>query len=522
MWRLIAQCAEAGVAEWVCCPGELNAPMLKTIAGSRNVHRWQVQDERAAGFFALGRMQATGRGVGVVLGSGSNAADAMPAVMEAFYERRPMVVVTLDELEPAEAAGAFGRIEQEGLFGLYAPTLTLHMPCPKEELPDMVDLVRDGFPVHLRLCCAQDMPVDLAAAHAELSPVADAPLRPPFRGSLAELSHVLRFEAQRESLVLLMGSLDPDEQESALWLARTLRAPVVADATSGLREKVGNLLLGGGSDLLTDAPPRHVLRVGAVPSCPFWRALEEMPGTRVYSITRSGFSGLKRPSITLEGEPEQIVRALDDVPHVGDIAGYHSQGNRYAARVEELLLSYPESDAALVRAFSQYACLADVLYLGSPSAAHLWNNYAQLRVPALYVRSASLAGGADGALSAFLGNSVDADFACAFIGDIALLRDAAAGQLLPQLAPGKRVVAVLNNEGAGSVPPCRHAVLRDLMAQPLQGELSNFARVLGAEYYSIRCEADLQIMEELGEHALALLEIIPDSAQSDALRRQLP
>ena len=527
MNELIAQCAQAGIAEWVCCPGELNLPLLVALSECPSIHRWQVQDERAAGFFALGRMQATGRGVGMVLGSGSNAVDVFPAVMEAFYERRPMVLVTLDDLEPADAAGAFGRIEQEGLFGLYAPTITLHMPCDIADLPDMVDLCRDGFPVHLHLCCVEDLlrhvPTHAKGLFGQFPPeIADAPLRPPFRGSLAELSRLLRFETRQENLVLLLGALDPDEQESALWLARTLRVPVVADAASGLREKVGNLLLGGGSDVLIDDPPLNVLRVGAVPSCPFWRALEEMPGTRVFSITRAGFSGLKRSSVVIEGEPEQIVKALDDVPHVGDSAGYHTRGNRYAARVEELLLSYPESDAALVRAFSQHACLADVVYLGSPSATQLWNNYAQQRVPTLYVRSAQLAGGADGALSAFLGNCVDTHFAAALVGDIALMRDTAAAQFLPQLAPGKRVVAVLNNEGAGALAPCPNAALRNFMAQPLHRELRDFARLFGADYYLIRSEADLEILEGLDDNSFTLLEISPDAEQSEALRREQP
>ena len=519
MDRLITICAQAGIAEWVCCPGELNTPLLTALAQCPSIHRWQVQDERSAGFFALGRMQATGRGVAVVVGSGANAADILPAVMEAFYERRPLIVVTLDDLEPAEGAGAYARIEQDGLFGLYAPTLTLHMPCSITELPDMVDLCRDGFPVHLRLCCVEGMRSTPTATAPE---VADAPLRPLFRGSLAELSRLLHGEAQQESLVLMLGALDPDEQEAALWLARTLKAPVVADAASGLREKVGGLLLDGGSDLLTDAPPRYVLRVGAVPSFPFWRALEEIPGTRVYSITRAGFAGLKRDTTVIEGEPEQVVKALDDVPHVGDPANYLPLGRRYAGKVEELLLAYPESDAALIRAFSQYACLADVLHLGSPSVVQLWNDYAQHQVPTLCLHATLLAGGSDGALSGFLGNCVDASYSCALIGDISLLRDTAASQFLPQLAPGKRIIAVLNNEGTGRVDPYLDSELRTLIAQPLTGGLREIAAMIGADYYSIRSEADLEIMDGLSDDALALLDICPDAEQSRALRHDLP
>lgn len=507
-----------GIAEWVCCPGELNTPLLTALACCSTLHRWQVQDERTAGYFALGRMQATGRGVGVVLGNAGNAGAVLPAVIESYYERRPMILLTLDDERPTEGTGRYGRIAQEGLFGRYAPTMTLPMPCSFGELPDMEEICSDGFPVHLRLCCTEAIHTERVTDPPE---VADIPARARFRGKLAGLAHILRFEAGRDGMVLILGALDPEEQESALWLARTLRVPVLADATSGLREKVGSLLFTGGEEYLTEVPPKFVLRVGAIPSSPFWRALEDMPDTHVFSITRSGFSGLRRPSTLIEGEPEQVVRALDDVPRVGDPADYRAIGRRLDAKTEEFLLNYPESDAALVRAFSQYACSAEVICLGSPSVTMLWNKYAQRQVPTFYVRSADLAGGTDGALSAFFGNCADASFACAFIGDIALLRDTSAAQLLPQLSPGKRVIAVLNNDGAGLSPTDSDPGLRNLLSQPLTTDLREFARIFNAEYYVIRSEADFEVIEGLADDALALLDVSPDPEQT-TLNRCLP
>ena len=38
----------AGVAEWVCCPGELNAPLYRALADCPVVHRWSQSDERTA------------------------------------------------------------------------------------------------------------------------------------------------------------------------------------------------------------------------------------------------------------------------------------------------------------------------------------------------------------------------------------------------------------------------------------------------------------------------------------------
>lgn len=513
MDSLISCCAAAGVGEWVCCPGAQNAPLLRALACCPEVHRWQVQDECTAAFFALGRIQATARAVAVVAGSGSSASALLPAVIEAYYQRRPLIIITLDSYVPTEGTGTYGCIEQDSLFGFYAPSIKLQLPCSVGELPDMVALCAEGFPLHIHLCCAEDTRSRSVPCY-----VADPPEPPPFRGSLAALSQVLRFRA-RMGLVLMLGELDPAEQEPALWLARTLRVPVVADATSGLREKLASLLLHGAEDILVANPPRYVLRLGGVPSSPFWNALENMPDTEVFSITRTGFSGLRRDSVVMEGDMEQIMKALGDVPHVGDADSLLSPARRYAGRMEELLLSYPESDAALVRAFSQYASLADVVTIGSPTAMQLWNRFAQLSAPVLYLRTAAAAGGSDGALAVFFGNAVDTTFSCALVGDLALLRDLPAAQIVAQLPPGKRVVAVLNNEGAGLADSAGlDAELHRLLVQPPAFTPQEVARLCHAEYYAIHSEADFEVIDSLEDDVLAILDIQPDNDQSMRLR----
>lgn len=518
MKSLISCCATAGVAEWVCCPGELNIPLLTTLAQCPVVHRWSQADERTAAYFALGRIQATARPVAVVAGSGSAATALAPAVVEAYYQRRPLIVITVEDKENAGGSGAPGHIETEGLFGIYAPTVEVQLPCSVSDLPDMVSTCAEGFPVHLNLRLAED-----ARCGGDFSglEVADAPPAPRFRASLVALSQMLRFRAV-EGLVLVLGGLDPAEQEAALWLARTLRVPVLAEAASGLREELASLLLHGADTLLTRRAPRYVLRVGDVPTCAFWRALEELPGTEVFSITRTGFSGLCRKSTVVEGELEQVMKALGDVPHVGDTEGLLQLSRRNAGRIEELLLAYPESEAAMVRAFSNQAGIADVLCLGSATTMRLWNNYAQTQVPTHYVRANSGTGGADGTVSAFLANSTDAEYACCLTGDLALLRDCAAASMLPQLPPARRVVAVLNNEGAGQAyTPGMEGELQRLLVQPPVYDMKEIARLWGAEYYAIHCEADFEALDSLEDNAFVLLDIIPDPEQTAAFNKRI-
>lgn len=510
MFSLVSCSAMAGVAEWVCCPGELNAPLYRALADCPVVHRWTVADDRAAAFFALGRVQATARPVIVVAGSGSSAAAMAPAVVDAYYQRRPLVVLTMDTPTGSGGTGAPQSVEQEALFGMYAPTLELNLPCPVSDLPNLVEALGEGFPLHLHV--RLDVNAEPPCSDFSAVEVGEAPPAPRFRGSLVAVSQMLRFRSM-EGLVLLIGGLNPDEQEPVLWLAQTLRVPVLAEASSGLREELAPYLLHGGDELLRQNPPRFVLRVGDVPTGPFWKALEGMPQTEVFSITRTGFSGLSRKSNVVEGELEQVMKALGDVPTVGDTERLLPRSRHTAGRIEELLLGYPESAEAMVRAFSRFACLAEVICVGSATTTRLWNRYAQSQVPTLYLRDLHTTG-TDGVLSTFLGNAADAAHACCLIGDLTLLRDLTAAAIVPQLPPGKRIVAVLNNEGAAAA---QHAAANDpelerLLVQPQPFRMQEVARLWGAEYHAIYSEADLELLDTIDDNAFVLLELIPDGS----------
>lgn len=508
MFSLISCAALAGIAEWVCCPGRLNAPLYRALAACPVVHRWDAADNAAAAFFALGRAQATGRPVAVVAGSGHEAAAMLPAAVNAYYGRHPLLIITVDNAANGGGTGAPATIEQESLFGIYAPTARLELPCPISDLPDLAAQLAEGFPVHLQLRVDADAVMPMRDFSALT--IADPPAPPPFRGSLVALSQMLRFHAQ-DGLVLMIGALEPAEQEPALWLARTLRVPVVADAASGLREELAAYSLQGAEDILVENQPRYILRIGAVPESPFWPMLEDMPNIEVFSISRSGFSGLSRRSEVIEGEPEQIMKALGDVPHVGDTMRLLPASRQLAGRTEELLMASPESAPALVRAFSNHAALADSVCLGSPSAAELWNKYAQWQAPTLYLRNLHTMG-SQGILSTFLGLSADTDYACCLVGDLAVLRDMAAPSLLHQLAPGRRVIAVLANDGAASSVEETEddPELHRLLCQPPTFRLSDLAALWGAEYYPIHSESDLEILDSAEDDALIFLELLPE------------
>lgn len=509
MFSLVSCTALSGMAEWVCCPGAHNGPLYRALAACPVVHRWAVADDRTAAYFALGRVQATARPVAVVAGSGTAAAAMLPAVAEAYYQRRPLVIITIGGTQPMGGTGAPQCAEEENLFGMYAPTTVVNLPCPVSDLPDLAGKLADGFPLHLHL--RLDIAAEPPTGDLSMVEIAEPPAAPRFRGSLVALSQMLRFRSA-EGLVLLIGALEPAEQEPVLWLAQTLRVPVLAEAASGLREELAPYLLHDGDELLSQYPPRFVLRVGDVPTGRFWKELEYLQNTEVFSITRTGFSGLSRKSTVIEGEPEQIMKALGDVPHVGDTERLLPRSRHAAGRTDEYILSAPESAEALVRALSVHACMSEVICLGSPTAAELWNRCAQVQVPTLYLRDLSVRG-ADGHVAAFLGNAADAENALLLVGDVALLRDAAAAALAPQLPRGRRIIAVLSNGGAQRAAEETEGdeELYRLLVQPQDSfSLPALAQLWGAEYYAVHTEADLEVLESTADDALVLLELMPE------------
>ena len=85
-----------GVKRAVVCPGSRNAPIVHNLNECKEVECYPVTDERSAGFYALGLVQATANPVVVCVTSGTALLNLLPAVAEAYYQHLPLVVVSAD------------------------------------------------------------------------------------------------------------------------------------------------------------------------------------------------------------------------------------------------------------------------------------------------------------------------------------------------------------------------------------------------------------------------------------------
>ncbi|HSY75337.1 MAG TPA: 2-succinyl-5-enolpyruvyl-6-hydroxy-3-cyclohexene-1-carboxylic-acid synthase, partial [Bacteroidia bacterium] len=85
-----------GLRHAVISSGSRNAPIVIAFDAQKKIECLSVIDERSAGFFALGIAQQTGNPVALICTSGSAVLNYAPAIVEAFYQKIPLIILTAD------------------------------------------------------------------------------------------------------------------------------------------------------------------------------------------------------------------------------------------------------------------------------------------------------------------------------------------------------------------------------------------------------------------------------------------
>ena len=150
-----------GVRHAVVCPGSRNAPIVHNLNECPDITVWPVTDERSAAFYALGMSQASDEPVAVCVTSGTAVLNTLPAVAEAYYQHRPLVVISADR--PAAWIGQLDgqTLPQPGVLEPFvAMTVSLPEPHNDEERwhcnrmvnEALLAMMRDGRrPVHINV-----------------------------------------------------------------------------------------------------------------------------------------------------------------------------------------------------------------------------------------------------------------------------------------------------------------------------------------------------------------------------------
>jgi len=458
---LIERVRAWGVTDFCVCAGSRNSPLL-AVLGAVNVRIHSFFDERAAAFFALGRIKLDERPCAVVTTSGTAAAELLPATIEAHYSGLPLILITADRPVRYRGTGAPQSIEQVGLLGVYAETDAARWAGdrPLHINVEFDEPLIDGNP-------ASPRPGEVPDAGFRWPPIARGPaqrIAPPRSFDLEGVNPATMTGEERSAWqrlnrsiqpavppldgndkpLVLIGGLAPRDRDRVRDFASALGAPVYAEPLSGLREdRTLQTINLHNERMLMRGGFTRVIRIGNVPTLRFWRDLDEkLLGLPLVSYSALPFTGLSRGEVhPLDALPREVARVKrDEELFATDLD--------FAARFDRILDQEPPSELAMLRDVARGIERDTRVYLGNSLPIREWDLVAPRHDRGLAIEANRGANGIDGQLSTFFGQCDPTRMNVAIVGDLTALYDSSAPWIVPQLFPGTRFrIVIINNRG---------------------------------------------------------------------------
>jgi len=502
---VIEELLSLGVAEFCVGSGKRSAPIVACLNRYTNVKKWEHFEERSGAFFALARSRATSRPVAMVVTSGTAAGELLPACMEAYYTKTPLVLVTADRPRRFRGTGAPQSAEQAGLFGIYTPTQF------DLSAGESLDLSKWDKRSPLQLNIALEEPKGLQ----EVTPAAfPLPLfQPPKRES--PWKDLTGFLSSAKNLFVIVSGLSPHQRQPVASFLQALKAPVYLEGISGLREKASLNLqqISNVGTLLKDAegfgyPITHILRIGSVPTLRAWRDFEGTSDLEVFSLSEEGFSGLSGRSAAVFDLSQLNPSHAEGYQGSGLPSSWKEADVDIQRQKLELFDRFPQAEQSLIYRLSETIQGQDRLYLGNSLPIREWDLAASASAPSDVYANRGL-NGIDGQLSSFFGLACSERTNWGLFGDLTVLYDMVGPWICQQLGDLRFRLVVINN-GGGMI--FKQVGLDERFLNRHTLSFSGLADLWGWEY----CK-DLEKIE--GQRCL--VELTPNEQETDQFFQEM-
>jgi 2-succinyl-5-enolpyruvyl-6-hydroxy-3-cyclohexene-1-carboxylate synthase len=524
---LMAGLAANGVQHAVVSPGSRSTPLVLAAEGALQTH--VVLDERVAGFVALGLAKASARPVVLICTSGSAGAHWLPAVIEAWLSRVPLILLTADRPPELHACGAGQTIDQRRLFGAFVAS-SRDLPTPSEAVDPRVH-------AHAGAAAAQtDRPVHLNLPFREplWTPGETArPVTPPRHiGSASSTVSDRAIRALVDRLsgarrgVIYCGPRTGVQAARIDALSAALGWPAFCEAASGAR-------FGAGAPQTRITAYENLVEQFEAPDCVL------QFGQAPHSRRVNGWMG-QAPVVLVDpyGDRHDPRQAAEQMVQV-----------EADALIEPLLMALPVRQSPWRRAWISAQTLVDqglahatsqgcwegrlaraiaetgttALCISSSMPFRDIDAFAPARATERAVFVSRGANGIDGIVSTALGVA-QTQPTTALVGDLALLHDAGgllhAGQQAVNLT-----LVIADNRGGGifaKLPIAQHpTAFERYFLTPQAGDIEALSAAAGARYQRLDDPAEWQarIAAAQGQHGVDVLHVPIDRAESVGRRK---
>lgn len=536
---------ELGVTDVVISPGSRSTPLAYACMKQQGLTVYRQIDERSAAYFALGMAKASGRPVMLLCTSGTAAANYFPAIVEAYYARVPLIVVTADRPHELREVGAPQAINQVNLFGSHVKWATdLPMPETENQLAflsrHLHRSVRNASsepkgPVHINVPFREPLRIDFDQAYESLGEIAH------FGGemSLSTASReFLQKQIMKEKGVLIVGEMTAPMPAKFWEFIQQLDWPVIADPLSNLRGNVPaavkHLIIDSYDALLKNeafkeqALPEVVIRIGPQPvSKPltlflaaakpeYYIVFDESPMLRdaqsvVTHHIQASANGLWQLSVEMKPANPYREKWTAASNIYWQVVDRHCQ--------EEL------DEGVLAKVFFDKLQACDLI-VGSSMPIRDVDTFfrATERDVKLYANRG--ANGIDGVVSTAFGvQAAKQRPAYLFIGDLSFLHDIN-GLIASKMQATDLTIVIMNNDGGGIfsyLPQSqeeRH--FEDLFGTPTGLTFGDAAKMYDAEYASVETAEQLaEALDQPKNKAVKIIEVFTDRQNNVTTHRKL-
>ncbi len=484
-----------GVEDIVLCAGARNAPFVFALSepGPFRVHTFF--EERSAGFFALGKMQASGKPVAVITTSGTAAAELLAPTIEADYQGLPLIVVTADRPRRYRGSGAPQTINQIGLYSHYVEKSW----DIEGEAPGLINW-SGKRPVHLNICFDEPL---LDGPFAKLG---NCEMRE-WESSLSASEDLTAPRIQMKKPLIVVSGLPRHEVAAVLHWLKKCRRPLYLESQSQLRghPELSDFEIRGGESSLNARDYDGVIRVGAVPTVRLWRDLENSP-LPVVNFSHLPFSGLPRErgvfplsalsSCSTDFEPWTVSESQWDAER--------------AIRAEILCKEFSLSELAWVRWISEQMPTQARVFIGNSLPIREWD-FAALRSGGREIFTNRGVNGIDGLISTFLGVASTTQSNWGIIGDLSALYDLS-GPWAARMGEISDLNLVIINNGGGKI--FNRLFRNPLFENSHQMNFKSWAEMWGWDYLRMDRPQELAAAEKP-----RVIEIVPSNEQTQEFWR---
>ena len=552
--NFVDELAQNGMEHVVISPGSRSTPLALTFTEHPTIQEWVHFDERSSAFFALGMAKSKQKPVALVCTSGTAAANYYPAIVEAYYSRVPLIVLTADRPHELRDNGAPQAIDQIKMYGDYVKHF--HEMAIPEANPSLV--------AYARRQAAR------AYSQAEATQPGAVQLNFPFRDPLIPdftlenlwgnasgkyvtgiTGHEQLHPSQTETLIdqlkdlskgiIVCGELPGDTDVEAIHqLAEQWNIPIFADVLSHVRHgNNGNAKVISTYDaILKDEEfgrsfePDFILRFGAMPvSKPYLKWIQAIP--LKHHIVVDQASGYREPA-SLEttmvySEPNELVQQMlkSPVQPTGDPAWLDTWTKMDEAAMKEIHESVDGeqlTEGKVAYELTEAATTGDVIFVGNSMPIRDLDTFSLTKKEKIRIHGNRGANGIDGLISTATGFAATGRAVTLFLGDLSFLHDYTALFIARKYELNLRVVVVNNNGGGifSFLPQNSEADhFETLFGTPFNPPIKALAEAVGYHYHQPTRSKELQQLLEQPITGMEIIEVVTERDENKQHHRAL-